>query len=142
MEFARSLDFGGEPKKRRQVNLTPLIDMMFLLVIFFMLTTSFGLTNLLPVKLEENESMGRASTAKETARKLVIKIAAPDRVFIEGLELKTGELDSILAGKMRGKGPLQVVVETGSGVSVQALVTLLDQLDISGSDVTLAENHD
>ncbi len=132
------MEFGIPQRKRRQVNLTPLIDMMFLLVIFFMLTTSFGLTNLLQIQMAEEKTA--AVSEQIPAAKISIMVEAPAKTFLDGKELNHKDFDVALGEKLKDDPSREVLIETKDGVTVQTLVAILDRMNVFGAgNVTLAE---
>ncbi len=107
----------------RRISLTPLIDIVFILLLFFILETNFlGLGELalnLPRQEEGTESRRQA---------LQIQVFADGSLWLAGQSLKMTNLAEHLAG--RGYGPeTPVVLSVEDAVRVQQLVTLVDTLD-------------
>ena len=73
------------------INLTPLIDCVFLLLIFFMVTTVFKEARLLKVELPE---ASQSETVEE--KKLTATIDDGGRFDINGRLISIGELESVL----------------------------------------------
>lgn len=84
------------PKSEEDYNpiLTPLIDMMFLLIIFFLVSTEFiDLTRKVKITLPQSE------VSEEAERKIknVIELSREGRVFFNGKEMTLPELRRALA---------------------------------------------
>ncbi len=81
----------GHKEETVEVNLTPLIDVVFLLLIFFMVTTTFDRHAKLKVSLPE-------SSAKATQQKrdpLVLSIDAKGNYFINDRQVVNQSLDTL-----------------------------------------------
>jgi biopolymer transport protein ExbD len=114
-------------KKRRGISLTPLIDVVFILLLFFMLSSDFMHWRQISL-----------SSANEAESK-------PDTVMLIRIESDAGELSH--AGKRYALKDLPALsalvaedpeavyaVEAVAGVRTQTLVSVLDQLHKAGAD--------
>ncbi len=114
------------------INLTPLIDVVFLLLIFFMVSTTFDTTSQLKIKLPEASE----SNESKPATRLNLLIDAKGRFFLNSRELansKHATLRAALERSMEGR-ELPIVIQSDAESPVQALVTAMDvvgQLGIS-----------
>ena len=121
-----------ETEEEVTINLTPLIDVVFLLLIFFMVSTTFDTTSQLKIKLPE------ASQSNETkpAKRLNLLIDAKGRFFLNSRELsnsKQATLRAALERSMEGRD-IPIVIQSDADSPVQSLVTAMDvvgQLGIS-----------
>ena len=66
------MEFAGTTKKRRAVNLTPLIDIIFLLVVFFLLTSEFVLTEAVDLNITSVKSTSSIENTGNSDPVLVI----------------------------------------------------------------------
>lgn len=99
-----------------QIGLSPLIDVIFLLLIFFVVTTSFR-TPELPIDLPE-----AAGEASKDPSALVVSIDAAGNTSIEG---KPVEIES-LAARLAGDGRESIVVRADGAVPHRIVVAVLD----------------
>jgi biopolymer transport protein ExbD len=81
----------GHKEESVEVNLTPLIDVVFLLLIFFMVTTTFDQHAKLKVSLPE--SSAKASQQQESP--LVLSIDAKGNYFLNDRQLVNQQLDTL-----------------------------------------------
>jgi len=94
----------GHKEESVEVNLTPLIDVVFLLLIFFMVTTTFDRHAKLKVSLPE-------ATAKATQKQsdaLILSIDAKGNYFINDRQIINQQLDTL-------KQAIQKVVAQSNG---------------------------
>ncbi len=115
------------PRRRALVSLTPLIDVVFILLVFFMLASSFMDWRSISM---DSPAQSRA-TRDESATTLVIDVRR------EGLRLdgSPATLDTILAAVAEGLAldPEQrVLVRPAMGVLLQEAVVVLDRLAALG----------
>lgn len=81
----------GHKEESVDVNLTPLIDVVFLLLIFFMVTTTFDRHARLKVSLPESST--RAT--QQQAEPLVLSIDAKGNYFLNDRQLVNRKLDTL-----------------------------------------------
>ncbi|MDA7782015.1 biopolymer transporter ExbD [Gammaproteobacteria bacterium] len=112
------------------LNLTPLIDIVFLLLIFFMVTTSFSRETRLLVSLPE--ASGSAENATESIEVLVDKEGG---YAINGRRLVNAEVDSLVRGlelESGGDISLLVVLVADAEVQHQSVITAMEAIGRAG----------
>ena len=112
------------PVEEVNINLTPLIDVVFLLLIFFMVSTTFDTTSQLKIELPE-ASQNEVTKPKQP---LYLVINEKGSFFLNARELSSQksealsiELRRVLEGSDR-----PVVIQSDAGSPVQSLVTAMD----------------
>lgn len=110
------------PSVRRRIVLTPLIDVIFLLLLFFMLSSSF-------LKFGKIDLTGASSgsIASSATPDILIRVEPAGAATINGGLAKGEEIDARLAA-MKAEGAKRVAVSVSADADVQALVKLLEQL--------------
>ena len=108
-----------------EINLTALIDVVFLLLIFFMVTTTFEWRSELSVELPK-------ASAQEDARHdavVAVVIDAAGQVHVEGRRLDDARAPALrraLANAARGLDSVQVVISADAQTPHQSVVTVMD----------------
>lgn len=119
------------------INLTPLIDVVFLLLIFFMVSTTFDTTAQLKIKLPKADQ----EQSSVPPQKLNLLIDAKGNFFINSRELtnnKSATLKAALERSMAGSR-LPIVIQSDADSPVQSLVTAMDVVGQLGlSQVSIA----
>jgi len=123
MNFRRT---GREQKRvRANVDLTPLIDVVFQLLIFFMLSATFVVQSRIEVNVPEAES-----TAALEPRSLAVTLTydeAGGQVFLGPDEVANmDDLARQLENKLAAEPGLAVVIRADGRVETQKLVHVLD----------------
>ncbi len=108
-----------------EINLTPLIDVVFLLLIFFMVTTTFNIKSELKVDLPE------ATVAPKHQQEdlLELVIDASGRYYIDGREVINSRPETLVAAlseviKDRHERPL--IIQADAHTPHQYVVTAMD----------------
>jgi len=119
------------------INLTPLIDVVFLLLIFFMVSTTFDTTSQLKINLPEASQ----DQSVVPPQKLNLMIDAKGNFFLNSRELtnnKSATLKAALERTMDGN-KLPIVIQSDADSPVQSLVTAMDIVGQLGlSQVSIA----
>ena len=128
------MDFADRERPRPQLNIAPLIDVVFLLLVFFMLASSF----IEPAAIDL--SMPRASApAQAGSEALVVDVRLDGEIRLNGLSLALDDLGPELAGRVGAKTDTPVAVRAEARVPVQRLVAVMDSIQAVGlSNIRLA----
>ena len=119
------------------INISPLIDMMFLLLIFFIVTTSF---------VEEvgvNIQKPKAATAQSLEkRSIMIGITRDDKIIYGAREIGLNGVRSVVARLSKAQDlPVIIVADKGSQSGV--LVDVIDECKAAGaSQVNIATEQE
>jgi biopolymer transport protein ExbD len=108
--------------RRRRIGLTPMIDVVFLLLVFFMLAARFGVTDAIPVKLS-----GGGTQSYEGPPRLVTVL--PDALRVNGIDTP----DPVAAlTPLMGEETDIILLRARDGASVQALLDAMGALRDAG----------
>ncbi len=118
----------------QQVDISPLIDMVFILLIFFMVSTTF----VKDMKLDLNRPSASTATAASTkAIRLYIDNAGD--VYMDGQPVRIWVIQSRLRDQLATSTTQQVLVVTDDQVPAGKLVEVVDQARRAGAqDVGVA----
>ena len=111
-----------QPARRPRISLTPLIDVVFILLVFFMLASSF--MDWRAIDLNPPAATG-AGGGMEGA--VLVELRA-DGLRLGGTSVARSELAEQVAERLDGRPDAPVLVRPGDGVTVQDTVSLLDIL--------------
>ncbi|NQY27452.1 MAG: biopolymer transporter ExbD [Piscirickettsiaceae bacterium] len=123
-----------DPAPRREmISLTPLIDIVFILLLFFMLTSTFS-------RWQQIDLLAPSiSDDTQTENLRVIKLESNDgRVSFDGRTLLSQDAMA-LSALINEEPKATYVITVAKGINTQAMVTLLDNLKQAGAyQVSLA----
>jgi biopolymer transport protein ExbD len=120
-------------RRPHRLGLTPLADLVFILLIFFILETSFVEFRQLdfqqpqPQKMVEAEGQGEQPAAGQDPEVLEIQVFASGRLWLAGEALSTDRLAAFLQARNPDPQTL-VLVSSEPTVPAQLLVDVLDEL--------------
>ena len=134
------MNFQKKQKEDFDLNLTPLIDVVFLLLIFFMVTTTFEKETQLKIELPQ-----ASGDQKQVKKMLEISIDAKGRFFVNEHEVVNSGLETIKKAIKQAAGdnkePLLLINADGQATH-QAVVTVLDAASQLGFvNITFAANQ-
>ena len=113
------------PRKARRPSLTPLIDVVFLLLVFFMLASRFGTEVMLPMPLA-----GSGGAAPYSGPPRLVDIT-PEGTLLNGIETGEAALAAELAAMMARPGDT-VILRGRDGADLQRVVTVAEALKAAG----------
>lgn len=114
-----------------QLNVTPLIDVLFLFIIFFMLTGTFKRVGELELRLP-GSSTAVPSLSDETTRTLELLLTEGGGLYLDGEEVELPGLKSRLQGILRADPESRVMLKAERGVPHGQVVLLLDIVRTAG----------
>ena len=132
------MNFSRRARQEVEVNLTPLIDVVFLLLIFFMVSTTFTKETYLSIDLPESNSQSN----RVADLQIEILITREGDFAINGVALVNREQRTLRAaiGKIsEGDTAIPMVITADSATPHQSVITALDvagQLGFSRLSIT------
>jgi biopolymer transport protein ExbD len=116
------------------VDLTPMIDMVFILLIFFMVSTTF----VKDMKIDI-ERPGAASAQSASSKALRVNIDSSQNVYIDGKPVRVWMVQSRVRELLDSAGTKSVLVIVDRRVPAEKLVEIVDQCRLAGAaDVGVA----
>ena len=115
-------------KKKSSINIIPMIDVIFFLLVFFMLFTSFRST---PEGL--NMQLPKAVTATEQkSQNVVVNIDQSGNIFFDGKEVSVGQVTNMIKEKSSSTENLTAVINADKETQYKHVVTVMDSLREAG----------
>jgi len=114
------------PKEEPEVNLTSLIDVVLLLLVFFMVSTSFVKQSQISIRLPEAQSMPVVDDARE---QIDIMITEQGEYLINGQRLANNRAETIrnaLQKVSNGDHTLPLTISADANARHQFVVTAMD----------------
>ncbi len=125
------MNFRTRNHSETDINITPLIDVVFLLLIFFMVSTTFERES--EIKLVLPEASEEQLEAREDI--ILVSIDANEQVYVGDKPLANSKISTISTALKEQAAKLAdapVVIRADAGVSHQAVIKVMDAARQSG----------
>lgn len=123
MHSATGFSFANERRRRRRPSLTPMIDVVFLLLVFFMLASRFGAEAVLPLPVA-----GSGGRWEGPPRLVEVRAAG---VTVNGVAMADNAAPAALAALIPAPGD-PVILRAEAGVTLERLLALGAALRAAG----------
>jgi len=114
-----------------EINITPMLDIVFIMLIFFIVTTSFVKEKGLEVSRPSNSPPKQTEVKKGP---IVIKIDASGNISLKGRILERKAVEANLEREKAEKPDSPMIVAADPDADTDALVTVLDSAKAVGID--------
>lgn len=126
MRELREVDLGDE--QAPEINISPLIDMVFLLLIFFMVTTAF--VEQTGVDVDKPRAVSAGELEKKT---ILLAVTAGGRVMHGGQKVDIEGVRGLVSRLMRQERR-PVIIVADRNVSAGLVVNVIDECKLAGAD--------
>ncbi|HAG93745.1 MAG: biopolymer transporter ExbD [Pseudomonadales bacterium] len=117
------------PDQETELDLTPMLDVVFIMLIFFIVTTSFVKEAGITVNTPEAETAQRQESAN-----ILIGIEESGSIWIDGRPIDVRALKATVA-RLHAENPQgTVVVQSDEKADTGVLVKVMDQVRLAGID--------
>ncbi|MDQ6978836.1 MAG: biopolymer transporter ExbD [Mariprofundaceae bacterium] len=106
------------------MDITPLVDVVFLMLIFFMVSTSFSVSNTLKLELPASHATQQNKKAKEVA----ISIDKKGLIYIQEEPVEDGDVRRRILNISKGDPNMRVVLRADGDTQHKRVVYVLDTL--------------
>lgn len=117
-------------KRRKPLSLTPLIDVVFILLLFFMLTSSFIKWHNMELAVS---APSQSSSRSNDTPPLVFRLNAEGELRVAG-QAYTSSQDADLQLILNDHADASIILQTADEVDVQQIVSTIDRLKRLGAD--------
>jgi biopolymer transport protein TolR len=111
-----------------EINVTPLVDVMLVLLIIFMITAPM-LTQGLTVQLPTAEGKSFELASNQPAK---ITVAASGAVYVDGAPAGSANLEATLGPMLRARRVKRALLEADTGVPYGRVIAVLDVMNRAG----------
>jgi biopolymer transport protein ExbD len=125
------MKFGSGARARRSdadINVTSLVDVIFNLLLFFVLSTQFSQSSGLAVELPRASSADAATTPQD----LIVALTKDGQLVVNGRAVTKDDLDAELAAFQKAQPRGLVVVQADQDVPHGGVVDVIDRAKAKG----------
>lgn len=117
-------------RRTRPIPLTPLIDVVFLLMVFFILTTHFVRIEALDLSVSTPDASSQGASSQSYKHELVL--LGDGAIFLDQQMVHAGKLEQALEVLFFRDAKAAMTVKCNKEISVQRLIDVLDMIKRSG----------
>ena len=121
------LDLFPSQKKRFQIDMAPLIDVVFLLLIFFMLTFAIQGQGL-AISLPEGEE------TEKVEKDIIVKIDRNNKIYLNDRHIQIDSLGAALGEDLLRRSDKMVVIDSAPKVKYELFARVLDVSREAGAE--------
>lgn len=126
--------FLEEKENNNQIDISPLIDMVFILLIFFMVSTTFVKDMQVDI-----DRPGASSSKPSKSKSIRVFVDRNENIFVDGQQVRSWVLQGKIRDLKAGDDAASVLIVTDKGVTADKLVEVVDQCRLAGvKDVGVA----
>ena len=114
-------------QEKAEIKIAPLIDMVFILLIFFIITTSFVSETGVSV-----ERPAARSAEKLESQSILIGIGSLGEIYMSGRRISLFSLKPLLENNLRNQPRLSVVLVADKATPADLIVRVMDEVRLSG----------
>jgi len=126
MLWARTMNLSSRRREEPEINLTSLIDVVLLLLVFFMITTSFVRESKIGIRLPEAASEG---VIEATSQPMIVSVTAQGTYLVNGrllIDSRPTTLESAIR-KLESNDKARVItISADAEATHQSVVTAMD----------------
>lgn len=130
-----SINIKRNPPPRALISLVPLIDVMLILLIFFMVTSTYLNLDIVPaIERSDNAPAPDQTTASDSAsRPLLIRLGADGQPALRGQTLSLAALGDTIRARLDAAPATSIVVLPSAAAKMQALISVMDTATAAGA---------
>ena len=112
-----------------QINMTPLIDVVLVLLIIFMLTSSITLESGLDISIPKTKSQ----TNPQNKDGVVVSLDKRGTIYVEGNVVEQKSFEKALQASLKEKKSDYIILEGDSGSQLGKVIELMDMAKAAGA---------
>ncbi len=121
------MDFEGRARIHSHLDIAPLIDIVFLLLVFFMLTSTFLVPEAIELELPESKS---ASPTEVTP--IIVSLNQTGQLALNGESIKLEQLKLAIAPLIKQDVDSAITLKSDAHTEVQLLLKVMDEIRAAG----------
>ncbi len=119
-----------EEKELISINITPLIDIVFLLLVFFMLATSF----IQKSTIEVNLSSGKNVEIENEKNTIVLILNKKGQIYLNKKLINISSIRNEVISIIEKKPKSKILIKSDKKLAVQKVIRLIEEVRLAGTD--------
>ncbi|MCF6256256.1 MAG: biopolymer transporter ExbD [Gammaproteobacteria bacterium] len=128
------MEFEGRARIHSHLDIAPLIDIVFLLLVFFMLTSTFMVPEAIELELPESNS---AQVSDITP--IIVSLNPAGQLALNGERIELKQLREAIEPLIKQNADAPITLKSDASTQVQQLLQVMDEIRAAGgTDVAIA----
>jgi biopolymer transport protein ExbD len=121
-------------KPRNLISLVPMIDVMLIMLIFFMVTSTYLNLDMIPVFQRSDDSSATPSNQNENSNNdtMLVRLSADGKAYYLGRSINNDELSQLISNQLSKFPSTNILLFPSNHTQTQSLVTLMDTITKAG----------
>ena len=119
-----------EEKELISINITPLIDIVFLLLVFFMLATSF----IQKSTIEVNLSSEKTTEVDNKKNNVVLILNKKGLIYLNNKLINISNIKNEISNIVKKNPKYSVLIKSHKKIPVQKVIRLIEEVRLAGND--------
>ena len=119
-----------EERELISINITPLIDIVFLLLVFFMLATSFTQKS----TIEVNLSSGETIQIENQKNNVILILNKKGQVYLNNKLINISNIKNEIIKIIDNKPEHKILIKSHKKIAVQKVIRLIEEVRLAGTD--------
>ena len=119
-----------EEKELISINITPLIDIVFLLLVFFMLATSFIQKSVIEVNLSSGKTI-KIDNKKNTA---IVILNKKGLIYLNNKLINVTNIRKEINNIVEKNPKYRILIKSHKKIPVQKVIRLIEEVRLAGTD--------
>jgi len=121
-------------EEETEINITPMLDIVFIMLIFFVVTTSF----IKETGIDPNRPEAETAAPKQRGN-ILIAISSRGQIWMHKRQVELSEVRALVEGSLAENPESSVVIIADEEAASGILIDLMDQVRLGGvSDISVA----
>ncbi len=121
------------PLRRSALSVVSMIDVMMILLFFFMITSSYLNLNMVPALQKAEDTPATTAAVPGPATTLVIRITAKGEAQVAGQTLTTAALRALITRRLAAEPLTPILLFPSGGAELQSLIAVMDTVTAAGA---------
>ncbi len=128
------MEFEGRARIHSHLDIAPLIDIVFLLLVFFMLTSTFMVPEAIELELPESNSAQVSDISP-----IVVSLNQAGQLALNGERIELEQLRIAIEPLIKQNADAPITLKSDASTRVQQLLQVMDEIRAAGgTDVAIA----
>jgi len=128
-----TMQLSRKDDSRQLISLVPMIDVMLILLVFFMVTSTYLNLDMIPVVDQAEDQPSTTINTTGESSTLLVRIGADGAAYVRGTVLDTESLAALVQARLTENPLLSVILLPSTRATTQALVSTMDTLTRAGA---------